>query len=405
VKYLPQYGWQPVVFGPEDPHYPVTDESTFADIPAGTEVLHTHAWEPFALFNIVQGKKPDEKVQDVFLVREKKPGLIYNAGVWVRGNFFIPDARMFWIRPSVKYLLDYLKKNPVDAILSSGPPHSAHRIAYAIKKATGVRWIADFQDPWTQIDYFEKFMLTPWARKRHQRQEREVLQLADVVTTVSPSWAADFETLSGRKVLSLTMGYDAEDFNARPIDNPNFSISHFGTLGIDRNPKKLWAALNELCEEIEGFRADLKIELAGVIDYSVFEDIRQNSLETQMQYDRFLNRSAVIARMQATSVLLLLLNKGFGNYNVRGRIPAKLFEYLGAAQPVLALGLPGSDVDHIISASSAGLTLSYEDKEKLKNTILQFYRAWQSGSKLFEPHNTDQYTFNHIAGEMSKLLG
>jgi hypothetical protein len=404
AKYFPQYGWDPVIYAPENPHYPVIDPSTEADIPKGTVVLKQPVLEPFGVFNLLQGKKAKDKVQDVFLVRDKKPGLMHSLGVWVRGNFFIPDARMLWIKPSVKYLVKYLRENPVDAILSSGPPHTVHRIALGVKKQTGLPWIADFQDPWTQIDYFEKFMLTPFARNKHYRQEREVLQTADKVVTVSPSWAKDFEMLSGREAVSIPMGFDADDFTSIPPKSDKFIISHFGTLGIDRNPEQLWTVLADLCQELPDFGNDLQIDLAGVIDYSVFEAIEKAGLQDKLHYERFLNRAEVIARMQASAVLLLLLNKGFGNYNVMGRIPAKLFEYLGAKQPVLVLGLPGSDVDKIIHETQAGVTVNYNDSSAIKESILTLYDAWKKGLQLYRPVNTEKYSFRWLTGEMARLL-
>lgn len=405
AKYFREFGWEPVVYAPDKANYPVVDTTTAQDIPAGLEVIKKPIREPFAIFNLLRGKSKDEKVQDVFLVRDQKPSLMHRLGVWVRGNFFIPDARMLWIGPSVRHLKKYVRENPVDAIISTGPPHSAHRIAYELKKETGLPWIADFQDPWTQIDYFEKFMLTERARRKHIRQEQEVLKAADKVVIVSPSWAKDFTKLSGREVDYVPMGFDNDDFrNVIPPQDNKFRISHYGTLGLDRNPGVLWEVLAFLAKADARFRDDLEIVLAGAIDYTVFQEIETQGLKENLRYDRQLPKDKVIEGMVSSGMLLLLLNKGFGEYNVRGRIPAKLFEYLGSRRPILAIGREDSDVAGILRETNAGRTIDYEDKEKLRKAVTDYYNAWKANAAIFTPEGIGKYDFRHLTGQMTELL-
>ncbi len=400
-----QFGWEPVVHAPENANYPIIDPTTFNDIPPGTEVLKTRAPEPFAVFNLLKGKKKDEKVQDVFLVRDKEPGIIDKLAVWVRGNFFIPDARMLRINPSVKDLLEYIKKHPVDAIISTGPPHSSHRIAYQLKKATGLPWIADFQDPWTQIDYFEKFMLTPYARNKHKRQEKEVLTTADRVVAVSKSWSQDFAALGAKNVSAITMGYDDDDFTGvQPVETQKFVISHFGTLGLDRNPQKLWKILAQLAKENKQFGNDLQIVLAGVVDFTIFEEIESQGLKNNLLNLNQLTKEKVVQWMLASGMLLLLHNKGYGEYNTKGRIPAKLFEYMGSARPILALGETDSDVAQILTESNTGLTIEYENETAIKDAVLKYYHAWKNKTQMFQPAGIEQYSFRNLAGRMAQLL-
>ncbi|MGZ5282212.1 MAG: glycosyltransferase [Bacteroidia bacterium] len=405
VKYMREFGWEPVVHAPENANYPIIDPTTFNDIPPGTEVIKTRAPEPFAIFNLLKGKKKNEKVQDVFLVRDKAPRLIDKLAVWVRGNFFIPDARMLRINPSIKDLLKYIEKNPVDAIVSTGPPHSSHRIAYHLKKATGLPWIADFQDPWTQIDYFEKFMLTPYARNKHKRQEQEVLQTAERVVAVSKSWSEDFSMLGAKNVAAITMGYDEDDLKGvKPIETDKFIISHFGTLGLDRNPQTLWKILAETVKENPQFRNDLQIALAGVVDYTIFQEIENHGLKDNLLSLGQITKDKVIQWTLASGMLLLLHNKGYGDYNTKGRIPGKLFEYMGARKPILALGETDSDVADILKDSQAGLMLDYENTKAIKEAVLQYYNAWKNKEEMFHPKGVEQYSFRNLAGRVAALL-
>jgi glycosyltransferase involved in cell wall biosynthesis len=115
--------------------------------------------------------------------------------VFIRGNFLIPDPRIFWVAPSIDFLTKYLKENPVDLIVSTGPPHSMHLIALGLKNKFDIPWIADFRDPWTDIDFYHKLKLTWLADRKHRQLEKKVLSTADHVVTVSPGCAEGLEKL------------------------------------------------------------------------------------------------------------------------------------------------------------------------------------------------------------------
>ncbi|MBE9481851.1 MAG: glycosyl transferase family 1, partial [Bacteroidetes bacterium] len=149
VKYLREFGWEPIVYTPENPEAPDIDNSLEKDIPDNLTVIKRKIWEPYTAYKKFIGQEKEQKINAGFLSENKKPKLSENISVWIRGNFFIPDARKFWIKPSVKFLTNYLKNNPVDAMISSGPPHSMHMIALGLKQRLGIPWLADFRDPWT----------------------------------------------------------------------------------------------------------------------------------------------------------------------------------------------------------------------------------------------------------------
>ena len=129
TKYISQYGWAPVVYTPADGETGVHDDSLLNEIPASTTVVKTPIWEPYNLYKAFLGRKKKDKLYSGFINEKKKASVAQKISVFIRGNFFIPDARMFWIKPSVKFLKKYLAENPVDAIISTGPPHSMHLIA------------------------------------------------------------------------------------------------------------------------------------------------------------------------------------------------------------------------------------------------------------------------------------
>lgn len=407
VKYFRNHGWEPVIYAPENASYPIIDPSTEKDMPEGVRIVKTPIFEPYGLFNLAKGKKATEQVKDVFLVHEKKNSFMHDLGLWVRANFFIPDARAFWIKPSIKYLRAYLKQHPVDAIISYGPPHSMHIIAKQLHKEFGIPWVSDWQDPWTEIDYFSKFKMTSRARNKHIRLEKEVITQADALVMVSKNWCVDLEKMSGRSVDYIPFGYDDTDFaNLTYRRGAYFTISHFGTFGTDRNPLNLWKALQELKTEFPEFENHLRIHLAGQVDATVFQSIEQAGLKQQLKYDRQINKSELFGYLANSNVQLVLINtpeEGI-KYNNKGRVPAKVFECIGSRQPVLVIGPKDGDVANIVAETQTGETCTYEDLGAIKQTIHGWYANWLSNTPSTTPKNIEQFSFNNLSKQMAQIL-
>ncbi len=205
-KYLPGHGWTPVIYTPANPERVADDPALLRDVPPELEIIQRPITEPFSLYKRFTGKAQDERVQTAFLREQSGGGWKEDLALWVRSNFFIPDARVWWVRPSIAFLKDHLRKHPVDAVITTGPPHSMHLIGQGLKRALGVTWIADFRDPWTDIDFYQQLKLTRWADARHHRMERSVLQEADRVVTVGWRWADDLARIGGRPVEVVTNG-------------------------------------------------------------------------------------------------------------------------------------------------------------------------------------------------------
>ena len=208
-KYLPEFGWQPVVYTPENPEQLARDESLLADIPACAEVVKTHISEPYEIYRRLTGGKQGQEVNPV---NAQKKNWKQRLSLWVRGNCFIPDPRIGWVRPSVRFLKKYLTEHPVDAVVTTGPPQSVHLIGLGLKKALGLHWIADFRDPWTEMFYYKHLGLSAAADRRHRRLEQAVLDGADTVISVSPPVAADFQSKTKTPVVLITNGFDESDF-------------------------------------------------------------------------------------------------------------------------------------------------------------------------------------------------
>ncbi|HNX79335.1 MAG TPA: glycosyltransferase, partial [Prolixibacteraceae bacterium] len=306
-KYLPQSGWQPVICTPENPDPSVLDESLLREVPPEAEILKVPIWEPYDLYRHLTGKPKTTKFKAGHISEASKGSWKDKLAVFIRGNFLIPDPRVFWVKPSVRFLKKYLKEHPVDLIVSTGPPHSMHLVALKLKKSLPtIPWLADFRDPWTDIDFYHQLKLTWLADKIHHRLEEKVLTRADVVTVVSPDIQRTTEKLCGRPVHVVYNGFDPEDFeNIDLMDDRDFIISHFGAFNRDRNPSALWKAMAEMAAEIPGFKEVLKLRLVGQTDSTIVNDLGQSGLSGHLEIIPHIDHKAGLKFLGRSAVLLL----------------------------------------------------------------------------------------------------
>ncbi|MBQ6101566.1 MAG: glycosyltransferase family 4 protein [Bacteroidales bacterium] len=375
-KYLPENGWQPVIYTTENAEYPIVDPSLEKDIAPEAEVIRRPIVEPYTFYKRFLGIKKDETVKAGFIEeKEKKKGWKADLSLWIRGNLFIPDARCWWVRPSVRYLKEYLKEHPVDAIISTGPPHSMHLIAMKLKKELGIPWIADFRDPWTEIDYYDDLHLTKWADRKHHKLERQVLTQADKVVTVGWDCARSLGRLGNRNVRVVPNGYDWEiDANQQPAPlSQEFTLTHLGVVTPSRNTPQLWNALKELKEENEGFGSKLKIRLVGQVDQSVTESLEAAGLKGNTEIIPYIPHDEILQMQQSSQVLLLLINN---TPNAKGILTGKLFEYLVSGRPILCIGPEDGDAARVISQAKAGTTVGFDDKEKMKAALKDWFEKY-----------------------------
>jgi glycosyltransferase involved in cell wall biosynthesis len=395
TKYLPKYNWQPIIYTPENPYFEVKDQALLNDIPAEAKIWKTPIWEPYALKDKLFGKGSESQSAGVITNKKSLKNKLLN---WVRGNVFIPDPKIYWVRPSVKVLLKKILEEDIHHIITTGPPHSMHLIGLGLKKAMpNLKWIADFRDPWSELDLLNEFQLNNSSMKKHKDLEREVLQTADVTLTVSETWVKDLKRLGGNRVELITNGYDADDFELKPKTNDKFIIGHYGLLNHLRNPKYLWKSLNSLCEENTEFNGRLEIHLSGNIDAEVITEIESYScLKGKVKQLGYLSHAQVLEQYNQADVLLLLLfnsKSGIGNY------PGKIFEYFAARKPILSFGPKESDAKKLIEKSKNGMCFSY-DKTKLKDDILDLFK----NENQFNFDNTGSFSREKLTKDLSDLL-
>ena len=404
-KYLPEFGWQPVIYTAEDAEYPVEDPSLENDICPEAEVIRRPIVEPYSFYKKFLGIKKEEKVKAGFIDETgKQKGWKERLSVWIRGNFFIPDARCWWGNPSVRYLKAYLKAHPVDAIISTGPPHSMHLIAMKLKEALNTPWIADFRDPWTEIDFYKDLHLTRCADRKHHRQEHKVLASADKVVAVGWSMAEGLKKLGANDPEVIPNGYDwiIRHGNAPTPLSSDFTLTHIGIIGANRNEHQLWQALKELKAADSEFANKLKIRLIGQIDQSVAQAIDSCGLNDNTAFIPYIPHDQIQQEQESSQVLLLLINN---TPNAKGILTGKLFEYLASGRPILCIGPEDGDASRIISDTHAGTTVDFEDKEKIKEVVINLFERYRSNNLFHESHiETESYSRHNLTKRYVELI-
>lgn len=409
AKYLPQSGWQPVIYTPSNPELPARDESLESEIPVQAEILTQPIREPYAFYRKWMGASRDAKV--VNPIGKQGKGLKSKISLFVRANLFIPDPRCLWIRPSVEWLSDYLREYPVDAIVSTGPPHSMHLIARGLKRCFPlIPWIADFRDPWTRIFYFKHLPMLPTVLNRHRRLEASVLREADRVVAVSRQMQDDLRASLARKggdpekVELITNGYDEADFVGEARPSPLFTLVHTGLLSQDGNPEICWEVLGSRYRRDPDFRRRFRLVLAGKTDPAVLDAIVRNGLGDALEDRGYLPHAEITGLQRSASVLLLPLRC---EPEARGILTGKFFEYLAAGRPILAFGPEDGDVAAILRETGAGKICEWSDREAVSQTLHRLFEAYLTGLPApwqGDPEAIRQYSRRELTRRLVELL-
>lgn len=414
IKYLDKNVYEIYLVIPKNPDYASTDTSLIEEIPKGINTITVPLKEPSRwLKKLFKGKT--SKLQRGFI--EKKPDLLERFLLWVRGNYFIPDARVSWAHNVVGLLENHsafmnLGNDAVnivhglhkkaETIITTGPPHSVHLIGMMLKEKTkfkDLKWIADFRDPWTTIGYHKDLRLSKASAQKHLQLESVVLNTANHIIVTSPSTKAEFQTKTRQPVTVITNGYHL-DLNTIEQPKGKFTISHIGTLLADRNPQVLWTALSQLCKEYSDFKKDLELQLAGNVSESIKASIEQSGLSHCTNYLGYIDHDRAVALMYRSQVLLLI---EIDISETKAILPGKTFEYLASKRPIIALGPVGSDIKGLIENAQAGIFYTYKT-QRLKEDILNLYKNYLNGDLKGNTNDVSQYHREQLTQQLQQVI-
>jgi glycosyltransferase involved in cell wall biosynthesis len=402
AKYLRENGWEAVIYTPENPTLTAIDKTLAAEVPADTEVIRRPILEPYGFYRRLVGKKGDAITNEVTPISSGRKPLKDRISLYFRGNWFIPDPRIWWIRPSVRFLKKYLREHPVEAIVTTGPPQSLHLIGQRLHKALGTPWIVDFRDPWSKMYYLKHLPISPRAWRKHLRLEKGVIDDATTVLTVTPLVQELYASMTKTPVAMIPNGFDEEDFaGASPAGDGNFNITHTGLFAQDGNPFTLWKVLGEKAAADSAFRAALRLRLVGKVDAAVLDAIRSAGLAENLVLLGYKAHPEAVAEQRSASVLVLPLRND-PDYTLI--LPGKLFEYLGARRPVLGIGQEDGAMARVLSDTQAGVTCGWDNEAGMRAFIDKAWQEHLAGGVPPVTGDISVYTRKKTAKALAELL-
>jgi len=377
VKYLPQFGWEPFVFTPENPSFEVRDDSLLKDVPVEAEIIHFPIWEPYNLFNTLSSVFGKKNISQVDRVVTGKKNLFQRITGWIRGNLFVPDARIFWVKPSVTILTDLLTSNKINTIITTGPPHSLHLIGLKLKKKNpSLKWIVDLRDPWSEWDFLDTLSLSSRARNRHKKLEKEILSMADQVITIAPYHVSRFEALGGRKVELITNGYDEDDFKGiERTRTSKFTIRHIGMVDELRDPRPFMRVIRTLAEDSE-FLKQTKIEFIGSVNSAFMDFVKDDTLLSKMVvFTKSVQHDELLKLYGETDIQLLILAH---TALAPGNLPGKFFEYLASGNFIFGVGPESGDAAEILKKTNSGIMIERTNEATIQKVLKERFHHWQT---------------------------
>jgi len=404
VKHLPEFGIMPTVItvSEQEASYPVLDKTLAADIPAGVRVIRTATNEPFEYYKKLTGKK---EIPYGGFVNEDKSSLVQKFFKFLRGNLFIPDARVGWNKYAIKAASELLAQEDFAAVITTSPPHSSQLIGLHLQKKFNIKWIADLRDPWTDIYYYKDLNHTSWARKIDARYEQAVIENSDALLVTSSNtkrlFLAKAPHVESAKIKVIPNGYDEEDFKigSEPPQNA-FVITYTGTITESYNIEMFLKALATIAGRFP--EIPFKLRFVGKISAINLKEIKDSGLEPITEIISFVPHSESITYLLSSTVLLMGIPDVANNFCI---LPGKLFEYLATNKPIICIGPLQSDADEIIDECGAGRVFHYDDYELIVDHLDQLAHMWQVNHNLDLPNvNYVRYSRHNLTGDLVKII-
>ncbi|MGY6743019.1 MAG: glycosyltransferase family 4 protein [Cecembia sp.] len=396
AKYLPDYGWEPVIFTPENPDFELQDPSLENDLSPQLEVIKFPIWEPYHIFRRLKNQKSGDTAK---VLEKKDKSWTDKLGIWLRANIIIPDPRVFWVKPSVGFLEPAIRRGDYQAIITTGPPHSMHLIGLGLHQKTGIPWLADFRDPWSTWEFLDTLPMLSLVRKRHQTLEKRVLKLANAITTISPTFQKDLKKLADREVYLLTNGFDSDDFpkkiSATELKEKDIEIVYSGVIDAIRNPLPF---LDAFKKAFDNSSKTVRLRFVGKVSITVEDFVKADSwLAAHVEFVGYVSHQKVFEYYQAADILLLILTI---TKNAQGNIPGKLFEYMASGKTIIGLGDAEGDAASIINQAQAGKVFTQDQQDK----IITFLQEFKPAEKPRNQNLIENYSRKNLSRQLAEIL-
>ncbi len=406
IKYLPEFGWQPVVLTVGDANFPARDESLLEQVPESTIVYRTKIYEPYDLYRLLTGKKPGQAI-DVNTIKkaDQQLSLKEKLAEWVRATFFIPDARTAWQLTARKAVDRIISEHEINAVYSSSPPYTCSLIARYAKKKHKLHWIAGFRDPWTD------FLTTPkrWFLPRmiDRSLERSVFEQADLVECAWEGIIKDalgkYPSLDKSKFLHVPNGFDSADFpDVERKDNSKFTLTYTGSMYGRRNPASLFEAIEGLITEGKLNPEEFRLNFIGRFGEEVHEMFNKASFRNSINIVGYVPHEKSIEYLLKSDSLLLVVDEAKESNEI---VPGKVFEYIGVIRPIIAIAPVESAIAGILKKTGSGKVAHQAQIDKIAKIFIDYFTSWKEGKKLFTPHTSEiiKYERREAAKKLAEI--
>ncbi len=423
AKYLPEHGWTPHVLTVQEHYHPRQDPTRLRDVARAQ--VHRTRMLPSPLTAMLSSRNAllravgrsdvlerrlEANARMTFDERDRpRRGLVDRIRRVVLSLGRLPDNQVGWVPPALIAGLRLRRRHSISAVLTSGPPHSAHLVGLYLKRLTRVRWIADLRDPWVGSPQVPLGLRSGLSDRVEARMERAVVRAADRVVLLTnrscDSFRQRYPDQAPAKFVTITNGFDAEDFSSlSPVSaEPVFTVVHAGTLYYRRSPRALLSAIAHLVERGTIPKTDIQVVFAGDIadGHDVAELSASGPLAGVLRLTGRLSHAEALTWMRRADLLCLFAQ------GQMDQIPAKAFEYLAAGAPILAIAGEGATTDLITKAGGAAVS---DEPWAIEEAVHQHYLRYRAG---FRPavapapwtrQEVRQFERRHLAGKLSTLL-
>ncbi len=377
IRYLPEFGWQPVVLTVrEDAAFPVRDASLMQELPEGLIVRRSYCPELYGAYRALTGRRATQSL-DITSQSRAEGGLRRRLMRWIRGTFFIPDGRMGWLPFGIRQGTRMIRDYDCQLLFSSGPPFTTHLIARGLHRRTALPWVADYRDPWTQATFYPSRPMI--ARRIDLALESSCIREAERNIVVGQTMVDEFRRRYGEldpeRFVIIPNGFDPADFRGIPHAPPDqLRITHSGSLFGNRIPELFLQIVEELIEQEEGFADGVHLCFAGRLDDDMRARLRRPPLDRVAELPGYLPHRESIRLLRRSSLLLLLIGR---DAQARSMVTGKLFEYLASGVPILTLGPHDGDAARLVERTQAGWVFDHEDGEGLRKHLLNLWRTYR----------------------------
>ncbi len=407
IQYLPEFGWEPIVFTVQDGDYPARDESLLKKIPENTQVIRVPFFEPYRLYRKLTGK-PEGVPVDVNVIKkeDQKISLKEKIAEFIRATFFIPDARIAWLFSAKKELKSLFRALKIDAVYSSSPPYTCSLIGHYVQKEFGIPWVAGFRDPWTNFISSPKRWFLPASIDKNM--EHTVFSKADAVECAWKGIIKDvfnkYSDLSIDKFHFVPNGFDSADFPKVDFqENEKFTITYTGSMYGRRNPKSFLEAVELLLQkkliEIE----KVKLRFVGRFGAEVEEMFENTTFQNSIEKISYCHHSESIKHLLSSDALLLIVDESKESEEI---VPGKVYEYLGVGKPIIAIAPKKSAISKLINETKAGEIAHQTEIEKIADIILKYYIAWKEKKQVIFPNTEliNSFERRNAASQLADIL-